>query len=194
MWLTQAITFNIHALSANEVFWGFSWKEFLGVMIVSFLWPLQFFWGVRWKISKIWGVFCVGTLIFFFEGFKISPHLPLRNYPKSSAVQKNRNKYVPFLFFSPFRVIFTATIILWNCDKISCRKIVLNSGFLSLKFIYICNLSSFLQLLALNKAYYLKIKVGFIIASRQNLLNFAAILELLWNFQISTAIPSEIRP
>ena len=62
------------------------------------------------------------------------------------------------------------------------------------KFIYISNLSSFLQLLALNKAYYLKIRVGLIIESRQNLLNFAAILELLRNFQISVAIPSEVDP
>ena len=156
-------------------------------MIVSFLWSLQFFWGVRRKIPNIWGAFCVGTLILFLKDLKFH-HI----YPWE--IIQNRVLYVPFLFFSLFRVIFTATIILWNCDKILCRKIVLNSGFLSLKFIYICNLSSFLQLLALNKAYYLKIKVGFIIASRQNLLNFAAILELLWNFQISIAIPSEIRP
>ena len=116
------------------------------------------------------------------KDLKFSPHLPLRNYPKSSAGQKNHNKYVVFLFFL-FSVSFLRQqYYLQNCDKISCRKIVLNSGFLSPKFIYISNLSSFLQLLALNKAYYLKIKVGLsglIIASRQNLLNFAAILELL---------------
>ena len=57
-----------------------------------------------------------------------------------------------------------------------------NSGFLSLKFIYISNLSSFLQLLALNKAYYLKIKVGLIILSHQNLLSLAAILEYALKF------------
>ena len=106
---------------------------------------------------------------FFVKDLKFSPHLPLGNYPKSSAVQKNHNKYVSWQqFISSIQ----------NCDKISCRKIALNSGFLSPKFIYISNLSSFLQLLALNKAYYLKIKVGLITASRQNLLNFAAILEL----------------
>ena len=56
------------------------------------------------------------------------------------------------------------------------------SGFLSPEFIYISNLSSFLQLLALNKAYYLKIKVGLIIVSRQNLQSFAAILEYALKF------------
>ena len=105
--------------------------------------------------------------------------LPLRNYPKPSAVQKNHNRYAPFPFPFSFPCHFYGNNYLQNCDKFSCRKIVLNSGFLSPKFIYISNLSGFLQLLALNKAYYLKIKVGLIIASRQNLLNFAAILELL---------------
>ena len=128
------------------------------------------------------------------KDLKFSLHLPLRNYPKSSGVQKNHNKYAPFLFFFSFPCHFYGNNYLQNCDKVSCRKIVLNSGFLSPKFTCISNLSSFLQFLALNKAYYLKIKVGLIIASRQNLLNFAAILELLRNFQISVAIPSEIRP
>ena len=106
---------------------------------------------------------------FFVKDLKFSPHLPLGNYPKSSTVQKNHNKYVS-------RQQFISSI--QNCDKISCRKIALNSGFLLPKFIYISNLSSFLQFLALNKAYYLKIKVGLIIASHQNVLNFAAIFEL----------------
>ena len=114
---------------------------------------------------------------------KFSAHLTLRNYPKWSAVQKITINTSRFCFFFSFLYHFYGNNYLQNCDKFSCRKIVLNSGFLSPKFIYISNLSSFLQLLALKKAYYLKIKIGLIIASRQNLLNFAAILELLRIFK-----------
>ena len=62
---------------------------------------------------------CVGTL---FVDLKFSRHLPLRNYPKASAVQKNHNKYVPFLFFSLFRIIFTATIIFKIVTKFHAEK------------------------------------------------------------------------
>ena len=50
----------------------------------------------------------------FFVDLKFSSHFPLTNYPKSSAVQKNHNKYVPFLFSSLLRVIFTATIYIFK--------------------------------------------------------------------------------
>ena len=117
------------------------------------------------------------------KDLKFSPHLPLRQEIIQNRVlcKKNTINTSCFCFFT-FPRHFYGNNYLQNCDKISCRKIVLKSGFLSPKFIYISNLSSFLQLLALNKAYYLKIKVGLsglIIASRQNLLNLAAILELL---------------
>ena len=106
VWLTRAIPFKIHTPPVNEVFWGVTWKEFLGVTIVSFLWSLQFFWGVRWKISNIWGVFWVGTLVLFFvKNLKSSLHLPLTNYPKSSAVQKitiNTSRFCFFLFSASF--------------------------------------------------------------------------------------------
>ena len=46
-----------------------------------------------------------------------------------------------------------------NLDKISCRKIPLNFGLLFQNLIYIGNLSTILQLLILNKAYYLEIKI-----------------------------------
>ena len=90
--------------------------------------------------------------IIFCEEFKIFTTFTLDKLSKIECCAKNHNKYVPFLFFSLFRVIFTTTIILEIVTKFPCIKIALNSGFLSLKFIYICNLSSFLQLLALNKA------------------------------------------
>ena len=49
-----------------------------------------------------------------------------------------------------------------NWDKISCRKIPLNIGSLFQNFIYTGNLSTLLQLLILNKAYYLEIKTRLI--------------------------------
>ena len=57
----------------------------------------------------------------------------------------------------------------------------------------------FFLILILNKAYYLKIKVGLIIESRQSLINFAAILETFCELEIcnlgrNIGIPSEIRP
>ena len=54
-----------------------------------------------------------------------------------------------------------------NCDKISCRKISLNFGLLFQNLIYIGNLNTLLQLLILNKAYYLEIKTGLINESYQ---------------------------
>ena len=54
-----------------------------------------------------------------------------------------------------------------NCDKISCRKIPLNFGLLFQNLIYIGNQSTLLQLLILNKAYYLEIKIGLINESHQ---------------------------
>ena len=54
-----------------------------------------------------------------------------------------------------------------NWDKISCRKIPLNFGLLFQNLIYIGNLSYLLQLLMLNKAYYLEIKIGLINESHQ---------------------------
>ena len=70
--------------------------------------PLIFAIFLRGKVKNfkdLKGILC-WNLIHSFEGFKISPHLTLRNYPKSSAVQKNHNKYVPFLFFFLFSVSF----------------------------------------------------------------------------------------
>ena len=54
-----------------------------------------------------------------------------------------------------------------NWDKISCRKIPLNFGLLFQNLIYIGNLSTLLQLIILNKAYYLEIKIGLINESYQ---------------------------
>ena len=54
-----------------------------------------------------------------------------------------------------------------NWDKISCRKIPLNFGLLFQNLIYIGNLSTLLQLLKLNKAYYLEIEIGLINESHQ---------------------------
>ena len=65
-----------------------------------------------------------------------------------------------------------------NWDKISCKKIPLNIGSLFQNLICTRNLSTLLQLLILNKAYYLEIKIGLI---TRNLTKFsppAAILEL----------------
>ena len=121
----------------------------------------------------------------FCEKFKIFTTFTLEKLSKIECCAKKSQQIRPVSVFFSFPCHFYGNNYLQNCDKISCKKIVLNFGFLSPKFIYISNLSSFLQLLTLNKAYYLKIKVGLIIVSRQNLLNFAAILELLRNFQIS---------
>ena len=49
-----------------------------------------------------------------------------------------------------------------NWDKISCRKIPLNIGSLFQNLTCTGNLSTLLQLLILNKAYYLEIKIGLI--------------------------------
>ena len=67
-----------------------------------------------------------------------------------------------------------------NCDKISCRKTPLNIGSLFQNLICTGNLSTLLQLLILNKAYYLEIKIGLINESHQ-ISRHAAILELFLN-------------
>ena len=54
-----------------------------------------------------------------------------------------------------------------NWDKTSCRKIPLNFSSLFQNLIYIGNLSTLLQLLILNKTYYLEIKIGLINESHQ---------------------------
>ena len=54
-----------------------------------------------------------------------------------------------------------------NWDKISCRKIPLNIGSLFQNLIYIGNLNTLLQLLILNKAYYLEIRIGLINESQK---------------------------
>ena len=64
-----------------------------------------------------------------------------------------------------------------NCDKISCRKIPLNFGLLFQNLIYIGNLSTLLQFLILNKAYYLEIKIGLINESHKIFSN----LQPFWN-------------
>ena len=51
--------------------------------------------------------------------------------------------------------------------QILCRKIPLNFGLLFQNLIYIGNLSTLLQLLTLDKAYYLEIKIGLINESHQ---------------------------
>ena len=68
------------------------------------------------------GTSCWHFDLFFAKDLKFSSQLPLRNYPKSSAVQKNHNKYVPFLFFSFFRIIFTATIAFKIVTKFHVEK------------------------------------------------------------------------
>ena len=68
-----------------------------------------------------------------------------------------------------------------NWDKISCRKIPLNFGSLFQNLIYIGNLSTLLQLLILNKAYYLEIKIGLINESH---LIFTT-LQPFWNNYLS---------
>ena len=64
-----------------------------------------------------------------------------------------------------------------NCNKISCRKISLNFGLLFQNLIYIGNLSTLLQLIILNKAYYLEIKIGLINESHQ----VFSLLQPFWN-------------
>ena len=64
-----------------------------------------------------------------------------------------------------------------NRDKISCRKIPLNFGLLFQNLIYIGNISTLLQLLILNKAYYLEIKIGLINESHQ----IFSTLQPFWN-------------
>ena len=68
-----------------------------------------------------------------------------------------------------------------NWDKISCRKIPLNIGSLLQNLICTGNLSTLLQLLILNKAYYLEIKIGLINESHQISRPCTAILELFLN-------------
>ena len=68
-----------------------------------------------------------------------------------------------------------------NWDKISCRKIPLNIGSLFQNFICTGYLSILLQLLILNKAYYLEIKIGLITRNLTKFLHPAAILELFLN-------------
>ena len=58
---------------------------------------------------------------FFVKDLKFSPHLPLRNYPKSSAVQKITINTSLFCFFL-FRIIFTATIIFKIVTKFHAEK------------------------------------------------------------------------
>ena len=64
-----------------------------------------------------------------------------------------------------------------NWDKISCRKIRLNFGSLFQNLIYIGNPSTILQLLILNKAYYLELKIGSINESNQ----IPSTLQPFWN-------------
>ena len=69
-----------------------------------------------------------------------------------------------------------------NWDRISRRKIPLNFGLLLQNLIYIGNLSTLLQLLILNKAYYLEIKIGLINESHQ----IFSTRQPFWNHYFST--------
>ena len=77
-------------------------------------------------------------------------------------------KYLGFEFLSNFKHCLITNNALYhnehvlNWDKISCRKIPLNIGSLFQKLMCTGNLSTLLQLLILNKAYYLEIKIGLI--------------------------------
>ena len=62
--------------------------------------------------------------------------------------------------------------------KISCRKIPLNIGSLFQNLICTGNLSTLLQLLILNKAYYLEIKIGLINESHQ----ICSTVQPFWNY------------
>ena len=85
----------------------------------------------------------------------------------------NLSNKVGFEFLSNFKHRQTINNALYhnehvlNWDKISCRKIPLNFGLLFQNLIYIGNISTLLQLLILNKAYYLQIKIGLINESHQ---------------------------
>ena len=77
-----------------------------------------------------------------------------------------------------------------NWDKISCRKIPLNIGSLFQNLICTGNLSTLLQLLILNKEYYLEIKIGLINESHQNFSTLQPFWNYFWTGRGETRDPS----